>query len=239
MELNTPHEYAQHLKIHHPKKIFSEPQSETALEPAPLEQPVVADNSSYGLEKTGAAALQDNNEEHCEDTDVIEANIGKEIGDEEMLESIFNADVSEQKGILDDSHEHEDEVCNKNKDVEHSSMPILTAGEEKLKAERTKSVDSLNNEDLLNAIQKCDDQNFIQNAMHDGNDVQIGAGKFIHYYAPDKLPTMAKHVIFVIDISGSMRNRKLEQTKDALFTILKDMKEKNIGKPHMIFFQFS
>ena len=50
---------------------------------------------------------------------------------------------------------------------------------------------------------------------------------------------MAKHVIFVIDISGSMRNRKLEQTKDALFTILKDMKEKNIGKPHMIFFQFS
>ena len=173
MELNTPHEYAQHLKIHHPKKIFSEPQSETASEPAPLEQPVVADNSSYGLEKTGAAALQDNNEEHCEDTDVIEANIGKEIGDEEMLESIFNADVSEQKGILDDSHEHEDEVCNKNKDVEHSSMPILTAGEEKLKAERTKSVDSLGNEDLLNAIQKCDDQNFIQNAMHDGNDVQM------------------------------------------------------------------
>ena len=50
---------------------------------------------------------------------------------------------------------------------------------------------------------------------------------------------MAKHVIFVIDISGSMRNRKLDQTKDALLTILKEMKEKNIGKPYKIFFPFS
>ena len=47
---------------------------------------------------------------------------------------------------------------------------------------------------------------------------------------------MAKHVIFVIDISGSMRHRKLDQTKDALLTILKEMKEKNIGKPYKIFF---
>ena len=78
---------------------------------------------------------------------------------------------------------------------------------------------------------------FFLNRPNDGNDVQIGAGKFIHYYAPDKLPTMAKHVIFVIDISGSMRNKKLDQTKDALLTILKEMKEKNIGKPYMIFFQ--
>ena len=47
---------------------------------------------------------------------------------------------------------------------------------------------------------------------------------------------MAKHVIFVIDVSGSMANKKLDQTKDALLTILKEMKEKNIGKPYMIFF---
>ena len=49
---------------------------------------------------------------------------------------------------------------------------------------------------------------------------------------------MAKHVIFVIDVSGSMANKKLDQTKDALLTILKEMKEKNIGKPYMIFFSF-
>ena len=47
---------------------------------------------------------------------------------------------------------------------------------------------------------------------------------------------MAKHVIFVIDVSGSMADKKLDQTKDALLTILKDMKEKNIGKPYMILF---
>lgn len=35
----------------------------------------------------------------------------------------------------------------------------------------------------------------------DGNDVQIGAGKFVHYFAPDSLPTLPKHVIFVIDIT--------------------------------------
>merc|ERR1711962_648550 len=42
----------------------------------------------------------------------------------------------------------------------------------------------------------------------DGNDVQIGAGKFVYYFAPDNLPTMKKHVIFVIDVSGSMGGRK-------------------------------
>ena len=49
---------------------------------------------------------------------------------------------------------------------------------------------------------------------------------------------MAKHVIFVIDVSGSMADKKLDQTKDALLTILKEMKEKNIGKRYMIFFSF-
>ena len=46
---------------------------------------------------------------------------------------------------------------------------------------------------------------------------------------------MAKHVIFVIDISGSMSGRKLEQTKDALLTMLDEMKQKNIGESNMIF----
>ena len=40
---------------------------------------------------------------------------------------------------------------------------------------------------------------------------------------------MAKHVIFVIDISGSMSGRKLEQTKDALLSMLDEMKEKALA----------
>merc|ERR1712223_938479 len=70
----------------------------------------------------------------------------------------------------------------------------------------------------------------------DGNDVQIGAGKFVHYFAPDKLRTMPKHVIFVIDISGSMSGRKLQQTKDAMTTMLDKMSEKNIDNFNIILF---
>ena len=73
----------------------------------------------------------------------------------------------------------------------------------------------------------------------DGNDVQIGAGKFVHYFAPDSLPTLAKHVIFVIDISGSMGGRKLQQTKDAMTTMLDKMSEKNIDNFNIILFDGS
>jgi hypothetical protein len=170
IEVNTPLEYAEHLKIHHPKKIFSEPPKQIFNEPPDKQQqqqqeqplvnhPVSTEVSTYTLDKTAHHG-------DIDDTDVIEANILCLMCDEEMLESIFNADGNEQKGILDDSHEHEEE--SKQKEPEHSSMPILTAGEEKSKAERTKSVDSLGNEDdLLKAIQKCGDQDFIQSTMID------------------------------------------------------------------------
>merc|ERR1711962_687436 len=70
----------------------------------------------------------------------------------------------------------------------------------------------------------------------DGNDVQIGAGKFVHYFAPDNLPTMKKHVIFVIDVSGSMSGRKLAQTKDAMTTMLTKMSENNLDNFNIILF---
>jgi len=70
----------------------------------------------------------------------------------------------------------------------------------------------------------------------DGNDVQIGAGKFVHYFAPDHLPSIKKHVIFVIDVSGSMQGRKLEQTKDAMTTMLSKMSESNLDNFNIILF---
>merc|ERR1711962_170365 len=69
-----------------------------------------------------------------------------------------------------------------------------------------------------------------------GNDVQIGAGKFVHYFAPDNLPTMKKHVIFVIDVGGSMGGRKLAQTKDAMTTMLNKMSENNLDNFNIILF---
>ncbi|XP_074139617.1 inter-alpha-trypsin inhibitor heavy chain H3 isoform X2 [Sminthopsis crassicaudata] len=62
------------------------------------------------------------------------------------------------------------------------------------------------------------------NREQPGN-VQIVNGYFVHFFAPQNLPVVPKNVIFVIDISGSMSGRKLEQTKDALLHILNDVKE--------------
>uniref|UniRef100_A0A452V5M9 Inter-alpha-trypsin inhibitor heavy chain H3 n=1 Tax=Ursus maritimus TaxID=29073 RepID=A0A452V5M9_URSMA len=52
-------------------------------------------------------------------------------------------------------------------------------------------------------------------------------GYFVHFFAPQGLPVVPKSVVFVIDVSGSMHGRKMEQTKDALLKILDDMKEED------------
>ena len=45
-----------------------------------------------------------------------------------------------------------------------------------------------------------------------------------HFTAPEKLTPMAKHVVFVLDTSGSMRHCKMHQTIAAMVTILGDMR---------------
>lgn len=52
---------------------------------------------------------------------------------------------------------------------------------------------------------------------------QVNEGYFVHFFAPESLQTMRKHVIFVLDYSGSMGGRKLQQLKDAMVTILADL----------------
>nr|XP_051706994.1 inter-alpha-trypsin inhibitor heavy chain H3 isoform X3 [Oryctolagus cuniculus] len=65
--------------------------------------------------------------------------------------------------------------------------------------------------------------------------IQIVNGYFVHFFAPQGLPVVPKNVVFVIDVSGSMYGRKLEQTKDALLKILEDMREED----HLNFILFS
>jgi len=55
------------------------------------------------------------------------------------------------------------------------------------------------------------------------SEVQVIDGYFVHYFVPDNLETLPKHVVFVLDVSGSMFGEKLEQMKDAIFTVLDDM----------------
>ncbi|NXU52036.1 ITIH4 inhibitor, partial [Turnix velox] len=54
-------------------------------------------------------------------------------------------------------------------------------------------------------------------------DIQIVNGYFVHYFAPREMPVFPKNVVFVIDRSGSMAGRKIEQTKYALLKILQDL----------------
>lgn len=56
-------------------------------------------------------------------------------------------------------------------------------------------------------------------------EVQVHDGYFVHYFAPRGLPVVPKDVIFVIDISGSMIGTKIKQTKQAMNTILGDLRE--------------
>jgi len=59
------------------------------------------------------------------------------------------------------------------------------------------------------------------------SDVQVIDGYFVHYFVPENLQPLSKHVIFVLDISGSMSGEKISQLKDAMFTILDDMTPKD------------
>ncbi|XP_040850553.1 inter-alpha-trypsin inhibitor heavy chain H4 [Ochotona curzoniae] len=60
-----------------------------------------------------------------------------------------------------------------------------------------------------------------------GGSIQIENGYFVHHFAPDGLPALSKNVIFVIDSSGSMLGRKIEQTQEALIKILDDLSTKD------------
>ncbi|XP_075458296.1 inter-alpha-trypsin inhibitor heavy chain H3-like [Ascaphus truei] len=55
--------------------------------------------------------------------------------------------------------------------------------------------------------------------------IQVVNGYFVHFFAPSKIPSVPKNVIFVIDKSGSMHGDKIRQTKEALLKILDDIKE--------------
>ena len=58
-------------------------------------------------------------------------------------------------------------------------------------------------------------------------DVELLDGYFVHFTAPENIVPMAKHVVFVLDTSGSMRHRKMHQTISAMVTILGEMRSQD------------
>uniref|UniRef100_A0A674NV81 Inter-alpha-trypsin inhibitor heavy chain H3-like n=1 Tax=Takifugu rubripes TaxID=31033 RepID=A0A674NV81_TAKRU len=56
-------------------------------------------------------------------------------------------------------------------------------------------------------------------------DIKVSDKFFVHHFAPSNLPRIPKNVVFIIDQSGSMHGRKIEQTRTALVHILNDLAE--------------
>jgi uncharacterized protein with von Willebrand factor type A (vWA) domain len=54
--------------------------------------------------------------------------------------------------------------------------------------------------------------------------LQVVDGYFVHFVAPENLPLIPKHVVFILDKSGSMIGKKMKQTKSAMSTILAEMR---------------
>ncbi|XP_030632208.1 inter-alpha-trypsin inhibitor heavy chain H3 isoform X1 [Chanos chanos] len=56
-------------------------------------------------------------------------------------------------------------------------------------------------------------------------ELRVSKGHFVHYFAPTDVQRIPKNVVFVIDRSGSMSGRKMEQTRVAMLRILGDLSE--------------
>ena len=48
---------------------------------------------------------------------------------------------------------------------------------------------------------------------------------FVHFFPTETLTNFPKHIVFVVDVSGSMSGTKLEQTKDAMITLVDTLKD--------------
>jgi len=66
--------------------------------------------------------------------------------------------------------------------------------------------------------------NYDVHRQNQDSEVQVIDGYFVHFFVPENLETLPKHAVFILDISGSMYGDKLQQLKDAMFTVLDDMK---------------
>ncbi|XP_063902787.1 inter-alpha-trypsin inhibitor heavy chain H4-like isoform X1 [Zophobas morio] len=61
-----------------------------------------------------------------------------------------------------------------------------------------------------------------------GGEVLVRDGYFVHFFAPSELESLPKHVVFVLDHSGSMSGRKIDQLIEAMQNILPQLKPEDL-----------
>jgi len=67
-----------------------------------------------------------------------------------------------------------------------------------------------------------------RSSQQKGGEIHVVDGYFVHFFAPTALATLPKHVVFVLDTSGSMAGIRLQQTKEAMASILDQLHAKDI-----------
>ncbi|XP_018570730.1 inter-alpha-trypsin inhibitor heavy chain H4 isoform X2 [Anoplophora glabripennis] len=61
-----------------------------------------------------------------------------------------------------------------------------------------------------------------------GGEVLVDGGHFVHFFAPSDLPALPKQVAFILDTSGSMDGIRIAQLKEAMNSILAELKKDDI-----------
>nr|XP_023015428.1 inter-alpha-trypsin inhibitor heavy chain H4-like isoform X6 [Leptinotarsa decemlineata] len=61
-----------------------------------------------------------------------------------------------------------------------------------------------------------------------GGEILLQDGYFVHFFAPEDLEPLPKQVVFVLDTSSSMSGEKIHQLKDAMNSILDEIREGDV-----------
>ncbi|KAL0281326.1 UNVERIFIED_CONTAM: hypothetical protein PYX00_002347 [Menopon gallinae] len=104
-----------------------------------------------------------------------------------------------------------------------------TVEDQKKLRKNLKGGDSLGPEEILEGMSGQFAIEYDVERDANGGEILVNDGYFVHFFAPSELPSLKKHIIFVLDVSGSMDGRKIEQLKQAMDGILGEL------KPHDFF----
>lgn len=116
---------------------------------------------------------------------------------------------------------------------------LLVANENEIKVLETASVEYISNKEIyikyeptIQEQKKKINESGITGLFKVLYDVNRGSnpnmlyaidGYFVHFFAPDSYKKMAKNIVFMLDISGSMSGHKLKQLKQAMVSILNSL----------------
>ncbi|XP_049958740.1 inter-alpha-trypsin inhibitor heavy chain H4-like isoform X2 [Schistocerca serialis cubense] len=124
---------------------------------------------------------------------------------------------------LQQSNEVLDEEKNSTNPLAHMERPSLTTAEVRWSPSREEQA-SLRAEGVQGQLLVRYD---VDHAASPNQILVTDDGYFVHFYSPADLPPLPKYVVFVLDVSGSMGGRKIEQLRQAMVSILDELRPRD------------